>query len=108
MVASAPIERESQLQEMKLPRPDRLPDGSDPEARVVICGLSWQSYLDFDEALGDDRPGPRFYYLEGELEIMTTSREHERVKKRIASLLDIFFEETEVETMTYGQATMRL
>jgi hypothetical protein len=27
------------------------------------------------------RPGPRFYYLNGELEIMTTSNEHERIKE---------------------------
>jgi hypothetical protein len=46
-----------------------LPNGTDPEARVIICGLSWQRYLDLDKALDDDRPGPRFYYLDGDLEI---------------------------------------
>jgi hypothetical protein len=53
----------------ELLRPEPLPDGTDPEARVIICGLSWQRYLDLDKALGDDRPGPRFYYLDGDLEI---------------------------------------
>jgi Uma2 family endonuclease len=48
--------------------------------------LSWRRYLDLDKALGDDRPGPRFYYLDGDLEIMTTSKEHERIKTRIGDL----------------------
>lgn len=53
--------------------PEPLPCGAEPEQRVVICGISWERYLAFDKKLGDDRPGPRLYYLEGELEIMTTS-----------------------------------
>ena len=44
----------------ELLRPEPLPDGTDPEERLIICGLSWQRYLDLDKALGDDRPGPRF------------------------------------------------
>ncbi|MBI2927436.1 MAG: Uma2 family endonuclease [Verrucomicrobia bacterium] len=51
-------------------RPEPLPDGTDPEERLIICGLSWQRYLDLDKAPGDDRPGPRFYRLDGDLEIM--------------------------------------
>src|SRR5437667_5498024 len=42
----------------ELLRPEPLPDGTDPEERLIICGLSWQRYLDIDKALGDDRPGP--------------------------------------------------
>jgi Uma2 family endonuclease len=89
-------------------RPEPLPNGTDPEARVIICGLSWQRYLDLDKALRDDRPGPRFYYLEGDLEIMTTSKEHERIKKWIGDLLAIYFDEIDVEILPRGQATMRL
>ncbi len=58
--------------------------------------------------LGDDRPGPRLYYLDGELEIMTTSNEHERIKEWIGDLLADYFFETGVEIMPRGQATMRL
>jgi Uma2 family endonuclease len=89
-------------------RPERLPDGTEPEERLILCGLSWQRYLALDKALGDDRPGPRFYYLDGDLEIMTTSNEHERIKKWIGDLLAIYFEETGLEIMPRGQATMRL
>src|SRR5438132_4532022 len=38
---------------------------------------------------------------------MTTSNEHESVKKLVADLLAIYFEETEIEIMPRGQATMR-
>jgi Uma2 family endonuclease len=88
--------------------PEPLPDGTMPEARFVYCGMSWQRYLDFDKALGDDRPGPRFYYLDGELEVMSTSEEHECIKKWLADLLAVYFEEAGTEIMPRGQATMRL
>ena len=92
----------------ELLRPEPLPDGTQPERRIVFGGISWRRYLAFDKKLGDDRPGPRLYYLDGELEIMTTSNEHERVKKWIGGLLEIYFEETGIEIMPRGQATMRL
>ena len=93
MVASVVSERDSKPQEIEFPKPDPLPDGGLPEERIVLCGISWESYLNFDKALGDNRPGPRFYYLDGELEIMTTSREHERIKEWLGALLEIYFEE---------------
>ena len=108
MVASF-LAGEPPLRELvELLRPDTLPDGTEPEERLVTCGLSWQRYLDLDKALGDDRPGPRLYYLAGDLEITTTSLEHERLKKWIGDLLAIFFEHHGTEIMPHGQATMRL
>jgi Uma2 family endonuclease len=92
---------------VELLRPEPTPDGFESEERVVICGVSWKRYLALDKALGEDRPGPRFYYLEGELEIMTTSNEHERIKKWIGDLLAVYFEEAGLEIMPRGQATMR-
>lgn len=75
---------------------------------MIICGIGWEGHLALDQAFGDDRPGPRFYYLDGDLEIMSTSDEHERIKKWISSCMDVFFEETETWNMPRGQATMRL
>ncbi|MEA3209006.1 MAG: hypothetical protein QOE70_2063 [Chthoniobacter sp.] len=91
-----------------LARPAPLPGGIEPEQRLIVCGLGWARYLAFDKALGDDRPGPRFYYLDGDLEIMTTSNEHERIKKWIGGFMDIFFEESEIQNIPRGQATMRI
>ncbi len=92
----------------KLLRSEPLPNGTDPETRWVLCGVSWERYLALDKALGDDRAGPRFYYLDEELEIMTTSNEHERIKKWIGDLMAVYFEETGIEIMPRGQATMRV
>src|SRR5579862_3236615 len=83
MVASAltRLAEESGLDELL--RPEPLADGTEPEQRIIYCPISWDRYLAFDKKLGDDRPGPRLYYLDSELEIMTTSNEHERVKRWI-------------------------
>jgi len=89
-------------------RPEPLANGLEPEERVVFCGISWNGYLDFDKELGDDRPGPRLYYLDGELEIMTTSNEHERIKEWIGDFLADYFMQAGIEIMPRGQATMRL
>src|SRR6266545_2229334 len=102
MVASM-LAGEPPLRELvELLRPDILPDGTAPEERLVASGLSWQRYLDLDKALGDDRPGPRFYFLNGDLEIITTSQEHERIKKWIADLLSDYFFEAGMEIMPRG------
>ena len=98
-------EAEAALQELLRPAP--APDGSVAEQRMVFCGIPWERYLAFDRRLGDDRPVPRLYYLEGELEIMTTSKEHERIKKWIGGFMDIYFDEVRTEVMPRGQATMR-
>lgn len=92
---------------VELLAPEPSADGLEPESRVVHCGMSWESYLAFDKALGDDRPGPRFYYLAGDLEIMTTSAEHERIKKWLADFMADYFMEIGIEITPLGQATMR-
>ena len=108
MLSSVLTNPDSVTASFELLRPEPLADGAEPEARVVHCGISWDRYLAFDKALGDDRPGPRLYYLEGGLEIMTTSNEHERVKKWIGGFVEDYFLESGIEIMPRGQATMRL
>ena len=89
-------------------RPELLAGGAEPEQRVVFCGISWDRYLSFDKSLGDDRPGPRLYFLDGELEIMTTSNEHERIKKWIGGFVEDYLLQAGIDTVPRGQATMRL
>ena len=108
MVAELLTGQEGTREFARLLRPEPLADGTDPEERLVICGVSWERYLALDQALGDDRPGPRFYFLDRELEIMTTSNEHERIKKWIGDLMAIYFEHVGIEIMPRGQATMRM
>ena len=87
--------------------PDLLADGHEPEARAVYNNLSWERYLAVDQALGDDRSAPRLYYLDGELEIMSTSDEHERIKKWIADFMSDYLMELDIPIMPRGQATMQ-
>jgi len=107
MVVSVVTDENGQSASEEL-RPEPLASGAEPEQRVVVCGISWDQYLAFDKKHGDDRPGPRLYYLQGELEIMTTANEHERVKKWLAGFIEDYFLETRTEIITRGQATMRL
>ncbi len=106
MVASVVTEHRPRLPD--LPWPDRLADGTEPESRVVICGLSWDSFMAVDRQRGENVTVPRFFYLDGQLEIMSTSKEHERLKKWIGLLVEIYFEEAEIQTMPRGSATMLL
>lgn len=99
-------ERVEVLARMAHPAP--LESGCEPEERVVIGGIGWEGHLALDQELGENRPGPRFYFLDGDLEIMSTSEEHERIKEWIGGCMDIFFEENEVANIPRGQATMRI
>lgn len=56
---------------------------TDSEQRLILSGVSWQQYGTLRLTL-DDFPGLRITYLEGTLEIMTPSPEHEISKKTIA------------------------
>jgi Uma2 family endonuclease len=87
---------------------DGAENGGVGEDRLVTSGVSWEGYLELDQALGHERPGPRLYYLDGELEIMTTSLLHERLKKWIGDLLGDYLMEIDREVFLHGQATMRI
>src|SRR5439155_124153 len=76
------------------------------EDRLVLSGIGWDRYLELDEALGHDRPDPRLYYLDGGIEIMSTSLKHEELKKWLAVLVGDYLYETGIETFPHGQATM--
>jgi Uma2 family endonuclease len=89
-------------------QPARLPGGYEPEQRLGFGGLGWAAYLALDEALGHERPGPRLYFLDGDLEIMSTSEEHERIKKCIGGCVDDFLIHEEILYFSKGQATMQL
>jgi hypothetical protein len=57
MVASLLLGEASPPEFGELLRPEPLPDGTEPEERLILCGVSWQRYLDLDKALGDDAAG---------------------------------------------------
>ncbi|MBK9261188.1 MAG: Uma2 family endonuclease [Polyangiaceae bacterium] len=82
-------------------------DPSRREGGVVLENVSWDTYEGLLRALGDDHPSLRLTYLEGRLEIMTTSYRHERIKKLIARLLEIWALERNMRFDGYGGATFK-
>jgi Uma2 family endonuclease len=77
------------------------------EQRLVLEGISWQQYEILLATLGDNFPNLRLNYLEGTLEIMTNSPEHEELKKVIGMLLEAYFQETRTRFHALGSATFR-
>jgi Uma2 family endonuclease len=68
--------------------------------------MSWQAY----EALlawRGERSGTRMTYLEGELELMTPSIDHEDLKKRLGRLVEAWAEETDIVLEGAGSWTIR-
>ncbi len=77
------------------------------EQHLVLEDVSWQQYETLLATLGDDFPNLRLSYLEGTLEITTTSPEHEELKKTIGMLLEAYFQETRTRFHGIGSATFR-
>ena len=83
------------------------PDVSDIEQRVLLQGVSWQQYEALLSTLGDGFPTLRLSYLEGTLEIMTNSPEHENLKKMIGMLVEAYLQETRTRFHAGGATTFR-
>ncbi len=73
---------------------------------VHLRGVSWEDYERLLEMRGD-HSAPRICYLEGTLEIMTPSRDHEAIKSWIGRLVEVYCLETGVEFRTYGSWTIK-
>lgn len=74
--------------------------------RLILPGVNWQQYLALDSLL-ESFPGLRLTYLEGMLELMTNSPEHELTKKAIARLLEIYAFAKTISLHGYGSTTYR-
>ena len=76
------------------------------EQRVVLDGISWETY---ERLLADyaDASSPRLTYDQGTLEIMSPSREHERLKEILAAVADVLAEEWQMEFERAGSTTFR-
>ena len=87
------------------PSPPPLPPGAtSAEQRVVLHTVGWNEYVALGDLLGH-RPGLHLTYLEGTLEIMTTSPAHEQLKKLIARLLELHALLRGVRILGFGSAT---
>jgi Uma2 family endonuclease len=83
--------------------PPRLAPG---EQRLLLNEVSWDAYRAIGEALRD-RPALRMTYDRGRLELMTTSPEHEKLKKRLARLIETLAEECGLAIEPAGNMTFQ-
>jgi Uma2 family endonuclease len=76
------------------------------DQRVCLHGVSWEGYESF-LALRGEQSGTRVTYLDGELELMSPSINHEIFKKTLARLLEAYAEERGIELNGYGSWTVK-
>ena len=81
-------------------------DSTDADSIVVLHNVSWEDYERVLEIRGD-HSAPRIHYLEGELEIMSASRDHEKIKSLIGRLLEAWCLDRGIELMPYGGWTLK-
>jgi hypothetical protein len=76
------------------------------DQRVVMYGVSWSAY-EAQLALRGDAPVPRVAYLDGAMELMRPSRDHERLKSYLGRLVEAYALETGIDLSPYGAWTLR-
>ncbi len=76
------------------------------EGRVVLRGVSWATY---EALLADtERAGTRLTYDRGDLEMMSPSREHERLKTLLGRMIEALTEEFGIPISGAGSTTFKL
>lgn len=76
-----------------------------PEARVVLKGVSWQTFKALMADIGEDR-SCRLAYDQGMLEIMVPYEQHEEPKILISSFVEALADELEIEIRQLGALTL--
>ncbi len=75
------------------------------ENYLILSGISW-SQLEAIEAAFENVAGVRFIYLDGLLELMTLSPEHEETKRTIGLLLEAYMREKGIRFYGKGEPTL--
>ncbi len=71
------------------------------DERIVLRGVSWAGFQSL-LALRGDRRRPKIAYLDGAVELMGPSRNHEGIKSSIGCLIEAFCSEHGVAWSPYG------
>ncbi|MDB4928851.1 MAG: hypothetical protein JWM10_1335 [Myxococcaceae bacterium] len=80
---------------------------SDPgDQRIVLHGVSWAQLVAFLEMRGESS-GVRITYLEGELELMSPSWNHEGIKKCLARLFEAWADAHDLALNGFGSWTLK-
>jgi Uma2 family endonuclease len=76
------------------------------DQRVVMNRVPWSHY-EAQLALRGESAVPRMAYLEGALELMSPSKDHERIKSYIGRLVEAYALAREIELSPYGAWTLK-
>jgi Uma2 family endonuclease len=76
------------------------------DQRIVAFGVPWSHYETQLELRGDASV-PRIAYLEGGLELMSPSKDHERIKSYIGRLIEAYALERGIDLSPYGAWTLK-
>lgn len=76
------------------------------DQRIVTHGVPW-SHFEAQLALRGDAPVPRMAYLDGALELISPSKEHERIKSYLGSLVEAYALEKNIDLSRYGSWTLK-
>jgi len=74
--------------------------------RVVLAGATWEHY-ELQLAMRGERSAPRLAYLEGVLELMSPSRDHERITSYLGRLIEVYAEHADIELSPYRSWTLK-
>lgn len=76
------------------------------DQRVILRGLGWDEY-EAMLAMRGEKSAVRIAYLEGALELMSPSRDHEILKKKLARIVEAYAEELGIELEGIGSWTLK-
>jgi Uma2 family endonuclease len=74
--------------------------------RVVLAGATWEHY-EMELAMRGEKSVPRLAYLEGALELMSPSRDHERITSYLGRLIEVYAEHVDIELSPYRSWTLK-
>lgn len=77
-----------------------------PEQRTILKQVSWQTFINLLNDLGDNRAA-RLYYDQGVLEIMTPLGEHENNNRFIECLIGVIADELNLNLKRFGSLTLK-
>ena len=97
----------------KCAEPKKQPRAQGPQrCRLASClqatcysGIDWPTYVAFCDSLGEKHI--RVTYADGEMEIMTVGRKHERAKTLLARFIEVLLDELELDAEGVGSMTLR-
>ena len=81
-------------------------DAPNADHIVVLHDVTWEDYERLLEIRGD-HSAPRISYLEGEVEIMSPSKDHEQIKSYIGHLLETWCIDRDIEVRPFGSWTLK-